>query len=232
MKILLSPAKTFSKSPSISHQKPLFIGESIVIQEKLKKVSLNEIKTNMHLSQKLSETVYSYIQKLGTTHYKAIETYQGQVYKSLDYQSLSLIEKEYIHQHVLIVSGLYGLLRPLDGISFYRLEMQDQTMMNLYGYWNPKFSSFLQKHASNELVLSLCSQEYEKAFDGYPITTVEFVAKAKIHSMALKTLRGHFLKLMAIKDIQTLDELKLLNIDGFIYDEKLSTNVKLTFKKD
>ena len=232
MIILLSPAKTFSKTPSVSYQKPMFLDESIVLQEKLKKLSCDEIKTKMHLSSKLSDTVYNYYQKLGTTHYKAIEAYQGQVYKSLDYLSLKTVEKKYIHKHVRIISGLYGMLSPEDGISYYRLEMQDQVITNLYHYWNKILSSYIDKHASKEIFVSLCSLEYEKVFDHIPIITIDFISKAKLHAMALKTLRGLFVKQMAIQNVQSLNELKQITVDGFIYSEKSSTSSHFTFKKD
>jgi len=232
MIILLSPAKTFAKAPSLSQIKPMFFKDSLILEEKLKKLSLDDIQENMKLSHKLSKTVYDHYQHLGKITYKAIEAYQGQVYKSLDYSSLNSGEKTYIQKNLFIVSGLYGLVKPLDGISYYRLEMQDQTITNLYHYWSPLFSSFLHTHKSQEILLSLCSKEYEKAFEGYPISTIDFVSKTKIHSMALKTLRGHFVRLMAIHDIKTLDELKNLNVDGFVFDSTLSKKNHYVFKKD
>lgn len=232
MIILISPAKTFKKNPPLSHQKPMFLKESFVLQKKLALLNTEDIHQKMKLSIKLSETVYDYYQHFDSSHYKAIETYHGQVYKSLNYPSLNLTEQAYIDDQVMIVSGLYGLLRPSDSMALYRLEMQDQTILNLYNYWNPIIKHYINHQLKHEIIISLLSLEYEKVIEEVPHITITFESNKKIPSMMLKTLRGKFLRLMAINDIKHLMSLKKVNVDGFIYDENLSTSSQFVFRRD
>lgn len=232
MIILISPAKTFKKNPSQSDQNPLFIKESFVLQKKLKRLSKDQIKKAMKLSEKLATTVYHDYQHLNESHYTSIESYYGQVYKALNYETLNLEEKTYIEKRLYIISGLYGLVKPLDGISFYRLELQDQTITNLYEYWKPFIKSYLTHHHSNEIILSLCSNEYEKILEDIPHISINFDASENIHSMALKTLRGHFLREMAKHEIMHLEDLKSLKVDGFIFDPNRSTHSQYIFRRD
>lgn len=232
MIILISPAKTFIKNPPLSHQKPLFLKESFVLQKKLALLSVEDIHQKMKLSNKLSETVFDYYQHLDKYHFKAIETYHGQVYKSLNYPSLNLTEQTYINHHVMIVSGLYGLLRPSDSIALYRLEIKDQIILNLYNYWNPIIKHYINHQMKHEIIISLLSIEYEKVINDIPHITIVFESNHKIPSMMLKALRGKFLRLMAKNDIKHVMALKELNVDGFIYDDNLSTSSQFVFRRD
>lgn len=232
MLIFISPAKTFSKTPQISHQKPIFYKESIVLQQKLTSLSKKQLQSKMKLSNSLTDTVYDYYQHFDHDHHEAITTYFGQVFKSLNYLRLNEQEKAYLNQHLMIISGLYGLVKPYDGIALYRLEMQDQTIKNLYDYWSPKIYQYLNQHHSNELILSLCSKEYEKVLENTPHITIDFSSNDKLHSMALKTLRGHFLRALATHQVHDIESLKKLNVDGFSYHENLSTSTHLIFWRD
>ncbi len=232
MIILISPAKTFSKNPSTSLQTPMFVKESFVLQKKLKRLSIDDIMKHMQISKKLANTVYDDYQNFNLNHHLAIESYQGQVYKALQYQSLSEPEKAYIQQRLYIISGLYGLVRPLDGISFYRLEIKDQTIMNLYEYWKPVIKKYIHETHKDEIVISLLSNEYEKVIEDIAHISINFTAKENIHSMALKTLRGHFLRAMAIHQVHDLKTLKKMSVDGFSFDENLSTHSQYFFRRD
>lgn len=232
MIILISPAKTFSKNPSTSLQTPMFMKKSFVLQKKLKRLSIDEIMKHMNVSKKLANTVYDDYQNFNLKNHLAIESYYGQVYKAFDYESLSNSEKDYIQKHLYIISGLYGMLRPLDGISFYRLEIQDRTIFNLYDYWKPVIKKYIHEMHKDEIVISLLSNEYEKVIEDITYISINFTAKDNIHSMALKTLRGHFLRAMATHQIKNLNELKKVSVDGFSFDENLSTHSQYIFRRD
>lgn len=223
MIVLLTPAKRFCKKLESTTTKPLFYKDSIPLQQSLKKLSLRDIQTKMKLSKPLSEVTYGYYQHLGSSLHPAVLTYDGQVYKALDYQHLAPLEKHYLQERLLILSGLYGLLKPLDGISLYRLEMQDKTLLNLYAYWNDKIVSYLKKAYQHRTIISVLSNEYEKVIEQLPHINISFSAEKPISSMELKTLRGLFVKSMALHHIQHLDELKHMTVANYAYRQDLST---------
>jgi uncharacterized protein len=233
MIILFSPAKTFKASDAVFYDRPLFEIKASKLITKLKRMSVDDIQRKMKVSQKLATEVHQYYQTFGKKQYCAIHSYHGQAYKALDIQSIPDDVVSTYNDKIYILSGLYGLIRPLDGISYYRLEMKDQSITNLYQYWQKDIYRVL---TSSDVIINLSSKEYDHVIDSkLPMVTIQFM----IHKnglitppgMELKTMRGLFLRHMMINDIKDVSSIKHIEINGYRYDPSLSDQKKLTFIK-
>lgn len=237
MKILLSPAKTFAKDLILANDVPYFHLEAKHLNRELNKVSSEVIKRRMKLSDDLLLEVLLYIKSFGKNHYQAIYTYLGQAFKSFDVFSLDQAAKNYMNEHLLILSGLYGILKPQDGISLYRLEMQDQTITNLYTYWRPKFKNYFNTFCKDELIINLASEEYSKALlDHVKLLTIDFIemkdSVAQKRSMAIKTMRGKFASYLIKHQIENIEVMKSIVLDGYRYHESYSKSDTYVYVKE
>ena len=163
---IISPAKSLDFDASIAclnASSPLFKSDTAELVGVLKKLSQNDIKKLMHLSDKLAELNFSRYQSF-TSNSKAakaaISVFKGDVYRYLDAHSLDSASLEFINEHALILSGLYGLLRPSDLMQAYRLEMGTKLATergkNLYEFWGDKITqkinAILSKHKNQYLL--------------------------------------------------------------------------------
>ena len=237
MIILLSPAKTFSKNLIPSQIDPLFKKEASLLQRALKRVPFSTIQASMKLSNALLEDVKSYIKHFGNESFQAISTYEGQAFKALDVRSLDQDSFSYMQDHLYILSGMYGILRPKDGINLYRLEMQDKTIKNLYAFWKPKIKDYLLSCHQNELIINLASKEYQMVLDdSISVVTIHFYEKyhdqLKQLSMMVKTMRGLFARYLIMHQVETLDSIKQIILNDYHYDHNLSDDQNLVFIKE
>lgn len=235
MLIFISPAKTFSSTLVPTEQKPSFLAEAKQLIEQLKMFSVANLKKKMHLSDALAKTTYHDYQTFGEETAPAIFSYAGQQYRYLNAQSLNPQALDWLNNHLYIISGLYGLLRPLDAISRYRLEMQDTSITSLYPFWMPKMENYL-KHSGKQIFINLASKEYSQVLTPFKqMITIQFYQlkkeKLSIHSMELKKMRGLFLRAMALHEVKSLEDIKKIAIENYLYEASLSNNHLLTFVK-
>ena len=236
MIIILSPAKTFNKKVHAYQSEPLFISQAKKLIVELKKKSDQDLMSSMNLSTKLLEEVKDYIDSFGVHRSAAIKSYDGYAYKALDVYSLAKKDEVYLSNHLYILSGLYGLLRPYDGISKYRLELKDKGIGNLYLFWKKQVNEHLKKHHEHDLIIDLASTEYNKLLiqtdNLYHIKFYERVNdELKSISMHVKFMRGLMARHMMINRLSTLDSIKQIELDGYQYDHQLSTQHELIFVK-
>ena len=174
----------------------------------------------------------------------AVFAFNGEVYSGLDAYSLPIGKFADLQDRLLILSGLYGFLKPLDLMQPYRLEMGTQmpvgTNKNLYVFWKIKLTTainaLLQK---DELFVNLASNEYFSAVDAKalkaPIITPEFKdykdGKLKMISFFAKKARGLMVRYIIDTNAQTLEDLKGFNYEGYQFDANLSTQNKLVFTR-
>lgn len=237
MILFISPAKTFNFSDRTINQIPIFKNQTQDLLKHLKPLSLDQLKINMKLSEKVAQKTYQYYQTFNDHLQPAIYTYYGHQYKFIDIDSFTEKEVNYLNHHLYIMSGLYGLLKPLDPISFYRLEMMDKSFMNLYDFWTPKIISYLDKHHKNDILLNLASHEFGQIIKNMDnVYTIEFYIikdnKPTIHSMEAKKLRGLFTNYMIKNHIETLDTLKKITLENYTYNPKLSSDKTILFTKE
>ena len=174
----------------------------------------------------------------------AIYAFNGDVYLGLDSYSIPAEKINDLQNRLRILSGLYGLLKPLDLIQPYRLEMGTKMSIgehkNLYEFWKPNIIKALNKElVKGELFVNLASNEYFSAIDTkllkVPVITPEFKdykdGKLKIISFFAKKARGLMVRFIIDTNAQTLDDLKGFNYEGYQYDANLSKDSTLVFTR-
>lgn len=246
MKIIISPAKSINyskiKNSSLATI-PLFLKETESLVSKLKKLSSKKIASIMHLSTDLADLNYNRYQNWETplveneTVFPAVSAFNGEVYKGLDAQSLTKEEINRAQNNLRILSGLYGILKPMDLIYPYRLEMGTKWAItpktkSLYTFWGKKIAEQLNSEMEKEEVLiNLASSEYFKAVDlktlKARVITPHFKdftnGQLKIVMMYAKHQRGAMSRYIIKNNIVNPEELKLYNIDGYSFDVNSST---------
>lgn len=240
MKIIISPAKSLdyeSKLPTKKATQPQFIKEAKQLNKVLEQKSRKRLSELMGISAKLADLNFQRYKEFHTPFTlnnarPAIYAYSGDVYKGLDAYSLSTDKLEALQQTVRILSGLYGLLRPLDLIQPYRLEMGIKLSVNgaenLYDFWKEMLTQKLNRTLTkNELFLNLASKEYANAIDEkelkVPLISPIFKdfknGKLKIISFYAKKARGSMVRYIIDENIQTLDGIRGFNVDGYSFSE-------------
>jgi len=252
MKILISPAKSIDVTNPINvpeYAAPGFLKESNQLMAKLKKMSVKKLSALMDISKDLAELNYGRFQNWTEPTepteeiIPAILAFNGEVYKGFDARSLSDENLLYANKNVRILSGLYGILKPLDLLYPYRLEMGTSwsitpKIKNLYQFWGKKLSNFLNAEMEKgEVVINLASTEYSKAIDkkilkARMITPVfkEFKnGEYKVVMIFAKHARGAMARYIIVNQIEDPEELKVYNVDGYSYDEKQSSENEWVF---
>ncbi|SMG16917.1 hypothetical protein SAMN05661096_00896 [Marivirga sericea] len=251
---ILSPAKSldFEKRFDIRTTNRRFNDETNQLIEVLKTKSEEEVGELMNISDKLAQLNverYDNFKNKSPKHAKqAILAFQGDVYQGLEAEDFTHEEHDYAQQHIRILSGLYGLLRPLDLIQPYRLEMgtklETDKGNNLYEFWGDKITKELKKDIKSQgdnILINLASNEYFKSVNkkelkkDFQIIDIEFKdfknGQYKIISFFAKKARGLMSRYIVKNQIEKVEELKGFDLDGYSFDEKDSTETKLAFKR-
>lgn len=252
MKIVVSPAKSLdfeTPLPTQKFTKPQFLSDSRIIIKELKQKSPKELSELMSISDALADLNYKRNKKWKTPFTPenarpAIYAFAGDVYIGFDAQTLPLEKLPLLENNLRILSGLYGILKPLDLMQPYRLEMGTKIAIgenkNLYDYWKEKLTSSLNKELKKgELFVNLASNEYFSAIDTkalkVPVITPEFLdlkdGKLKMISFYAKKARGMMIRYIVDTNAATIDDLKGFNYDGYLFDENLSSGNKLVFTR-
>ena len=251
---LLSPAKKLNfEAPKagLSTTNPIFNSDTIELTKVVKKQSVDDLKKLMHLSDNLAQ--------LNVDRFKAFNldglsnnskaaglTFDGNVYWGLEANSLDENELNYAQSHLRILSGLYGILKPLDLIQAYRLEMGTKLTTkrgkSLYDFWGNKITKQLNselKDHEDKTIVNLASNEYFKAIDRNTLKSDVISAKflnikdgqAKSLMYYAKYARGLMARWIIINKIEFAKDLKEFDLDGYKYDNNLSENNELVFTR-
>ncbi|SDS62495.1 peroxide stress protein YaaA [Gramella sp. MAR_2010_147] len=245
MKIVVSPAKTLdyeSKLPTTRGTQPEFLETASKLNRKLSRQSKKKISELMGISDKLADLNYTRYQEFVEEHDKktsrpAIYAFNGDVYTGLDSYTIPTDKLDRLQNSLRILSGMYGILRPLDLIQPYRLEMGTsigiERKKDLYGVWQKKVTQFLNDEMEDdELFLNLASNEYFKAVDTkklkVPVISPVFKdfknGKLKIISFFAKKARGSMVRYIIDKDCKTLEDIKGFDYDDYRYSEEHTAN--------
>ncbi len=253
MIVLLSPAKSLNLEPVKlkKHSTPRLLEESGVLVGQLKKQSANKIKKLMSVSDKIAELNVERFNSFNTPFTldnakQALLTFDGDVYTGLDAGSFDSKDLTFAQKHIRILSGLYGLLKPLDLMQAYRLEMSTRLKVNrkknLYEFWDEKITNLINediKACKGEILFNLASKEYfssvkPKLIDA-KVIHVHFKelrdGKYKVISFSAKKARGTMANLIVKNRITDLKPLYKLNVDGYTYKKELSDEYNLFFGK-
>ncbi len=241
MKIVVSPAKTLdyeSKLPTNRGTQPEFLDTAAKLNRKLSRQSKKEISELMSISDKLADLNYTRYQEFEEDHDKknsrpAVYAFDGDVYAGLDAYTIPTEKLDRLQDTLRILSGMYGILRPLDLIQPYRLEMGTsigiERKKNLYEVWQQKITSYLNSELEDgELFLNLASNEYFKAVNEeklkVPVISPVFKdfknGKLKIISFYAKKARGSMVRYIIDKDCQSLDDVKGFDYEGYRFSEE------------
>jgi cytoplasmic iron level regulating protein YaaA (DUF328/UPF0246 family) len=252
MKIVISPAKSlnFEKAlPTARFSEPKFLKEATTIQKTLKKIKPKQLMELMAISDKLAELNWQRNQDWETPFTTenarpAVYAFDGDVYQGLDVYTLPEAKLDVLQNKLLILSGLYGLLQPLDLMQPYRLEMGTSLPIgknkNLYEFWKKTITKQLNDELQkDELFINLASNEYFSAVDSkalkVPVITPEFKdykdGKLKMISFFAKKARGLMVRYIIDTNAETIDDLKAFNYEGYAFDANLSSGNKLVFTR-
>lgn len=221
---------------------PFFIKEANILKEELLKKNLEELKLLWKCSDKLLYENYNNLNnmdlynKLGS----AVLSYQGLQFQYMAPSLFMETEFNYVRKHLRILSGMYGLLEPFDGITSYRLEMQSKLeidgIKNLYDFWGNKITDKLK--SETDLIINLASDEYSKVIkkdSDLKIVSIFFkeikdnklIEKGTLCKMA----RGEMVRFMAENNIIDIEGIKSFNRLNYEFNSEYSTNKELIFIK-
>jgi cytoplasmic iron level regulating protein YaaA (DUF328/UPF0246 family) len=245
MLFVLSPAKALDYDTPVGdvpHTQPLFVKQSSMLIDLLKEKSPQEVASLMSLSDKLAALNVARYQawspKFTAKNAKqAVLAFNGDVYDGLDAKTLKPKDLAWAQQHVAILSGLYGVLRPLDWMQPYRLEMgtalPNARGANLYKFWGSDIAAYLNERLADEktpIVVNLASQEYFKSVDLKTLNArvIECVfedykdGKYKIISFFAKRARGLMARYAITHQVKTPKGLEGFNLDGYTFAPEAS----------
>lgn len=252
MKIVVSPAKSLnfeSPLPIKDFTESLFLKEAETIQKTLKKKKPKDLMELMDISEKLADLNWDRNQNWSLPFTPdnarpAVFAFDGDVYTGLDAYTIPADKISVLQDKLRILSGLYGILKPLDLMQPYRLEMGTSmsigTNKNLYEFWKKKLTKALNDELqNNELFLNLASNEYFSAVDvkslKVPVITPEFKdykdGKLKMISFFAKKARGLMVRYIIDTNAETIDDLKQFHYEGYAFDANLSKGNTLVFTR-
>ena len=240
MKILISPAKSLdfdSNIDSLKCTQPVFLNKTSQINSVLKEKSPKDLMQLQGISQKLSDLNWKrnndYVDDHNNKNSRpAVYAFNGDVYNGIDVKTLSEDKVYDLQKSLRILSGYYGVLKPLDLIQPYRLEMGTKLAVNgsenLYKFWSENITnSILAEMSTEDLLINLASNEYfeafdKKKFDGRIISPVfkDFKnGKLKIISFYAKKARGMMVRYIVDNEVSSYNELLGFNLGNYSYNE-------------
>ena len=254
MLFVLSPAKKLdydSALPTQVHTQPLFVKEAAQLIKVLKTQSTAEVAALMDLSDALAQLNVDRYASWKTTFTQknarqAVLAFNGDVYEGMNAATLKEKDLQWAQDHVAILSGLYGVLRPLDLMQPYRLEMGTKLKnpggATLYAFWQKTIAPYLNKRLAKEknpIVVNLASEEYFKAVDLKALNAriVQCVFQDgkndvyKVVSFHAKRARGLMARYAIEKRVTKPEDLTKFDTEGYAYVASLSTDDKLVFRR-
>jgi len=254
MLLILSPSKTQKtiNRDFLHSSQPVFHEKTLYLANYLKSLSKTEIAQLMKTSEKLTNITHQRIHNFKPPFSiektrQAIFTFQGDAYSQMTPKTYSEKELYYAQDHLCILSGLYGVLRPLDLMFPYRLEMgtkfTGQQTKSLYHYWSDSLTEFLSSaldKMESKAVINLASSEYFKSINqeklqGEVITIVFQQKKNGIYKtipIYSKRARGLMTHFAITRQINESEDLKSFSLDGYSYRKKESAEKIWVFKKE
>ena len=255
MLVVVSPAKNLdfdTQVPVSEYTQPALLGDADALAQECKALSPADLSSLMKISDKLATLNANRFAEFSTPFTpdnarQALFAFNGDVYTGLDAQSLSEDDIAYAQQHLRILSGLYGVLRPLDLMQAYRLEMGTKLAnsrgKNLYEYWGDTVTTEVNKALAaqgDNVLVNLASNEYFKSVkpkqvDGMIITPVfkdKKNGQYKIISFFAKKARGLMARYILQNKVEDVAGLKAFDTAGYYFSEEQSTETELVFLRE
>lgn len=246
MKIIISPAKKMNTDTESleSMGLPVFLDKTNQILAWLKRKSYEELKELWKCNDKIAKQNMERLETMDLYKYltPAILAYEGIAYQ---YMAPAVFEDghfEYVQEHLRILSAFYGVLKPMDGVTPYRLEMQAKASIgnakNLYDYWGNSLYHAVRDESG--MIVNLASKEYSKCIEKYcskednfiTITFCELSADRMVtKGTYAKMARGEMVRYMAENDIHNVEELKFFDRLGYVFRDDLSSETEYVFER-
>ncbi|MGY3724896.1 hypothetical protein SAMN05421767_11615 [Granulicatella balaenopterae] len=246
MKMIISPAKKMKvDEDAIPYRDlPQFLANTKEIKDYLQSLSYQELKDLWNTNDKITQQNVERLKEMDLTSRltPAILAYEGIQYQ---YMAPTVFDEEsfqYVEDNVRVLSAFYGVLKPLDGITPYRLEMQAKTKINgikgLYHYWGDRLYQAIRDESG--IIINLASKEYSKCIEKYLQPTDKMITcvfaemvdgTLKQKATYAKMARGEMIRYLAENKIDSLKGVKNFNYLGYKYDEGLSNQEKYVFIK-
>lgn len=252
MLILLSPAKRLNlENPVLfnTENQPFFARESDIINAALAKLKPKQLAEMQHISEALALENYERnqqrVHQKDLSYYRAIHLFNGDAYVGLNAKSLSEEAIKFAQNHLRILSGLYGWLKPLDNISPYRLEMGSKLKAgrakNLYQFWQNKITAHIATEFGEAPIVNLASAEYSKVINfsklKNEVVNITFknrnaAGQYRVMSFYAKKARGSMARFILQNKIVDISQLVHFQGDGYMYSDLDSTPSNLVFLHD
>ncbi len=246
MRIIISPAKKMNVDMDSFEVTglPEFIKDATILMHEIQSLSWSEAKALWKCNDELTELNYKRYKAMNLVHRltPAVIAYEGLQYQHMAPAVLTTDALRYIAEHLRILSGFYGILKPFDGVTPYRLEMQAKLSVNgckdMYCFWGDRlYQSLLD---DDRIIINLASKEYSQCIEKYleprdRFITIEFGelldGKVKQKGTLAKIARGEMVRFMAENKVTDLNGIKDFCEHGFIYSKEFSTDIKYVFIK-
>lgn len=248
MRIIISPAKKMNVNRDSFAVKtlPCFLDDTKILMEEIKKLSLAEAKTLWKCNDKLAELNFRRFAEMDPEKCltPALVSYEGLQYQYMAPGVFTESALAYVEEHLRILSGFYGVLRPFDGVVPYRLEMQAALSVHgkkdLYDFWGDRLYRNLMEGNQDGVIVNLASKEYSCAVEPYAeqaclfITVVfaeEADGKLKQKGTHAKMARGEMVRFLAENGVREPEEIKRFDAMGYRFREELSDDQRFVFVK-
>ena len=247
MKIIISPAKKMNVDTDTYQVTglPVFLEDTKLLMDEIRRLTFEQAKELWKCNDKLAQLNYDRFRSMDVERCltPAVPTYEGLQYQHMAPEIFTDTALSYIDRHLRILSGFYGVLKPFDGVTPYRLEMQARLSVkgkkDLYDFWGDRLYRELTE--GDRLIINLASREYSKAVEKYLTSedrfiTVEFGqvkdGKVKQKATLAKMARGEMVRFMAENNICDPEDIKTFQVLGLRYSEELSARDKMVFLAD
>lgn len=246
MKIIISPAKKMNITDTMEWKGiPVYLEQAEKLKDYIRSLSYEEARNLWKCNDKIAQLNYERFRdmELDRNLTPAVFSYEGIQYQYMAAEVLDDDALAYLQQHLRVLSGFYGILRPFDGIVPYRLEMQAKAAVegckDLYDYWGDLMYRELTEDGTR-VILNLASKEYSKCIERYLKPDDRFITvifgeyhngKVVQKGTMAKMARGEMVRYMAEKQIEDVNEIKRFDHLGYQFEEMLSSEVNFVFLK-
>ncbi len=247
MKIIISPAKKMKVNTDTLEVRalPVYLHEAEYLRQYLSELSYEELKSLWKCNDQIAQINYERVQTMNLRMHltPALLSYEGIQYQYMAPAVLEDGQWEYVQEHVCILSGFYGVVHPLDGVTPYRLEMQTKVNLpnvkNLYEYWGEKI--YREVSADTEVIVNLASKEYSKCVEKYLTPEIRYITcvfaeykgdKVIEKGTYAKMARGEMVRFLAEREAERPEKMKSFCRLGYRYSEKESTKDRYVFLKE
>ena len=247
MRIIISPAKKMNAKEEVLpwQNLPVFLDRTETILKWMQSLSLEEAKKLWHCNDKLAQQNYERFRDMQLDHNltPAILSYEGIQYQYMTPAVFDTSMLSYIQENLRILSGFYGVLKPMDGVTPYRLETQAKTVINgingLYDFWGS--SLYEEVVDDSHVIVNLASKEYSKCIEPCLKPEDRFITcvfgelsggKVIQKGVYAKMARGEMVRFMAEHNLSDVEEMKSFDRLGYQFSEELSSETKLVYLKN